>query len=843
MVWACTAAEEAVPVAENVPVQKMRFSAVPEASVKTTLDGGTVQWDAQDRISVFDGYGNRCFTIESIRGDGSAVFVGEAVSGQPCYYACYPYRESNLLSGGNRIVTSISPTQSASAAGSFDNGINVSVAASADGTFAFKNLGGLLRVFLPRNNVTSIRLTANDGGAVAGTYQAQMNADGSIASIQSASAETSLTLTPSGNATFPAGEYFLCVPARTYTGGLKLLLDTSEGEQIQAGTIADVVVERSKKTNIGTVDTRADKAHRTLVFTPIESLNQASQVNSHAGWTQYSSLMPISGTDVVLESDVLGTGPDYQYPRVVKASNGDYLLFYHPSGNGVSTAGNRSHYLRSSDLQNWTYEKNLFKPYSITDSQSESNTRAYAGADVVRLPDGKILAVAATRALKNYVDRIPDNGLSIRISADNGATWGDEQLILLGTVWEPFPVVLSSGRIQIYYTDYNAATGGTGVSYIYSDDNGATWTPGASEAHARAFAQVWYLDGGSNPVMTDQMPAVVQLNGTNKLVGAGESKVGTGSSYAYRISLAYSDESGSWGTPDANGVLPSTRDNNFCAGAAPYLIQFPSGETVLTYNLSSLSGLRYRMGDHLAGNFSEEKGLLSGTNLFWGSTALADSHRMIAAIGGNAQCLKLGQYYLNHAITVSSRTVTLDSRTPEWETGDEAVYLCSFDASKATVRAAANAGYLFLLAEVEDADLSESDYMEMTFVNIENPTPGLTSLRIKANFRGLVQVSRYSGGWQSVSDAVTVKAAYDGTATGGDTDHGYLLEVGIPLNLLPMHSGQLLMTCVLSDVNNAGPCSVSVPLLGLPEDSFVGTAGNGNTGTGCTWTYDDDLEW
>ena len=236
--------------------------------------------------------------------------------------------------------------------------------------------------------------------------------------------------------------------------------------------------------------------------------------------------------------------------------------------------------------------------------------------------------------------------------------------------------MLPSGRIQIYYTDYNASTGGTVTSYIYSDDNGANWTGSGSGDHLRAFASVWYRNSEQTPVLTDQMPAVVCLNGTNALTGVAESKTGNASSFSYRLSLSYSDSDGSWGTPDSDGVLPSERNDRFIPGAAPYIIQFPSGETVISYNVPN-SGFCYRTGDENARNFSDQICIFSDVNAFWGSMALLDSHRIIAGVGGNIGTLEMRQYYLNHAIFAKAASLTLDSRNADWTTHEDALWLCS----------------------------------------------------------------------------------------------------------------------------------------------------------------------
>ena len=141
-----------------------------------------------------------------------------------------------------------------------------------------------------------------------------------------------------------------------------------------------------------------------------------------------------------------------------------------------------------------------------------------------------------------------------------------------------------------------------------------------------------------------------------------------------------------------------------------------------------------------------------------------------------------------------------------------------------------NAQYLYFLSEVEDEDLSVSDYMEITLTTLGGESPFM----VKANFRGLVTAS---------TDAVVVRSAYDGTANSGDADHGYLLEISIPLQQLPVQSGCLLLTCSLMDSGNTDVSEVTVPLLGMKDSGVSGVAGN-NSETGAYWTYEsDDYVW
>lgn len=779
---------------------EMELKALPEGiETRTMLQGKSVVWSSSDEISLFDGSGNRKFSVQTINADGSAVFKGEAAPGAAVYYATYPYDAAHYLTGdGTSLRTGFYSAQTASAPDSFDNGFNTAVAVVRGGNLSFYNLGGLIRFTLTGNNVMKATLTAHDGGTVGGVYFVSFTPEGAIASSTLASSRETMTLRPSSGETFSAGNYYFCVSARTYSGGIQLALETIEGETISVGTNADVVVERSKITSIGTVDTAPDRYKRVLQFTPIDQMNTAESVNSHAGYTSFSSLLPIAGTEVSIGNDIALDNTQPQYPRFLRTEGGKCLMFYHPSGGSVSASGNASHLLGSDNLLNWSYSGNPFSTYKITDCAEESNTRGYAGAHPLRLPDGRILAVASTRAIHNYRDRNSDNGLSIRISADEGETWGEEQIVYVGTNWEPMPVLLPDGRIQIYYTDSQKMDSEifgpgktvvtTGVSYIESSDGGNTWQYGTISGHARAFAQVRYTSG-TETVLTDQMPAVIPLNGSSALAAAAESFIG-GASYTSYISLVYSGADGSWGTPDSNGVLPSDRNNNAFTGSAPYLVQFPSGETVLSYNRNDV--FYYRMGGADARSFGSECRFFSGVDGYWGSMYLWNSHRMLAGIGGQGNCLKIGQFYLNHALSIASHPVTVDSRNNDWLPSDEALWLCSGASSKATVRCAGDDTNLYFLVEVEDPELSESDYLDILLAGSGGAS---SAVSIRANLHGAVG---------TLPGGASLRAAYDGSLSSGDTDHGYLVEISVPLQSLPSYADYPLLNVAMYDVGNGG---------------------------------------
>ena len=791
---------------------------------KTYLDGFNVRWHADDIIGIHDRLTsgvdtkyNRQFEVKSVNPDGSAIFIGTATTGQSIYYATYPYDAKNYVTPEGKMRIGFISNQTASSPGTFDKTFNSAAAVLKDGVFRFKNLGGLLKFTLTEENVSRVTLKANDGQTVGGVYYIYFDSEGNIdpsrTTMPSKGSRPTMTLSPSGRSTFASGDYYFVLTPRTYKGGMNISFTLSDGSVMTANCKDDIIVERSKITTIGRFETGPDPLKdKTLTIMSALDMNKGTaELNSHVKTLDRSTLSPIGGTYVKLsESTTKESKP--VYPRLIKTDAGDYLMFYHYGT--TSWAGNECEYMRSTDLVNWTWEKKLFSVFAITDCAGKANKRAYAGANMVKLANGDILAVASTRAVSNYRDRNADNGLAIRISSDNGKTWGNEQIVYVGTNWEPMPVVLPSGRIQIYYTDSKKLTEGafgsgkevisTGTSYIWSDDNGKTWNGGSNNAgeHELAFAQVRY-QYGSQLIMTDQMPAVIKLNGSGKMAAAAESFIG-GASYTTYISMAYTDDNGSWGTPDSRGVQPKDRSDNFILGCAPYLVQFPSGETVLAYNRSNVFYMR--QGNEQARNFGDEIKIFNGSSTdgqgFWGTLYCVDTHLMAASIGGSQNVLQIGQFYLNHSIKASTHTVTIDGNNTDWKETDEALYVCSLEDAKASLRCSRNDDFIYFIFDVEDKAITGNDYISLYLSDATSNTLSSSSICITASYKGLKTFSQYNNGkWTEISGNAVVSSRYNETAGNVKGTNGYVVEIAIPTSALPASSGKILVNAALHDNN------------------------------------------
>ena len=268
--------ESAEPAVDGNEKVQMTFTATSGAVTKTYLEGNAVKWHETDVIGIHDGYSaskdvnkNQQFTVSTINPDGSADFTGTAAAGQAAYYATYPYDANNFITEEGMMRIAFTSNQTASKAGTFDSKFNSSAAMLKDGVFSFQNLGGLLKFTLTKDNVKKVTLVANDKGTVGGVYYIYFNENGNIDESKTtlASGRQTLTLSPSGSETFKAGDYYFVLSPRTYADGMTVTFALDNDKVMTAVCSSDVIVERSKITNIGTFDTTYEEEEE--VFTPV----------------------------------------------------------------------------------------------------------------------------------------------------------------------------------------------------------------------------------------------------------------------------------------------------------------------------------------------------------------------------------------------------------------------------------------------------------------------------------------------------------------------------------------------------------------------------------------------
>src|SRR5690606_37661137 len=260
----------------------------------------------------------------------------------------------------------------------------------------------------------------------------------------------------------------------------------------------------------------------------------------------------------------------------------------------------------------------------------------------------------------------------------HGKTWSEPQEIYHGPNWEAMMLQLPSGELHCYFSESRPSISGghSGTSMIVSHDNGSTWSPALDQAPYRVIRQQWYNQDKNATYFTDQMTSVIKLNNSNKLAAIMESSLSiSNGNTTYGITLAYSDNTGVWKHLQGDEVGPVDRQNNLFSGAAPSLIQFPSGESIVSYGASSR--LNIRMGDAEARVFGEP--FLALKRGSWGTIELDGTHSFIAAMrnseNANNVVIWLAKYHLNHRIKATNRTVNVNGDNAEWANTDEALFV------------------------------------------------------------------------------------------------------------------------------------------------------------------------
>ncbi len=549
-----------------------------------------------------------------------------------------------------------------------------------------------------------------------------------------------------------------------------------------------------------------------LALTPIAELNDNDNSSNFDYQTdEHWSLEMDYRTYQTLGASITGNSSP-NYPRIKRLKDGSYLLFNH-YGDGLPN-GCDIFYATSTDLETWVPRGYLFKRYVITNSLGNSDKRGFTNANAVVLPSGEILAFASYRAGQGYPNIACnfDNGIVMVRSTDNGITWSEPQEIYHGANWEAHMLRISTGELQCYFTESRPwiSGGHSGTVMIKSLDDGRTWTPGLNKTPYRVIRQNWDYKEGNATHYTDQMPTVIQLKDSKKLAAAVESTISlVNGKYTFNISLAYSDDDGNWiDLTEEFQEGPADRQDNIYDGAAPYLVQFPSGESALSYTASSY--LYMRLGDVEARHFGEPFKALPAKG-YWAGLENDGDHALIAAMrNSEEEAISLTRYILNHTMIATSREVNIDGGNSEWKKSDDAIFVGSGSQAQATLRCAADTDNVYFLVEVLDENIVSGDYVNI-YLSPRTTTQDINSeaRRISVSHGGLKRVCQFAGGWTDVDMSVSAKAVCDGTVSDkGDSDNGYLVEVAIKRSELNIKDNELLVNFVMVD-NESGEDAVA----------------------------------
>lgn len=525
----------------------------------------------------------------------------------------------------------------------------------------------------------------------------------------------------------------------------------------------------------------------------------AAIIDSHSGEYGGSSLELDYRNAVSIRATALGTNTAF-YPRLKKLSDGSFILFYNTGQTGPSIM-----YMKSADGVEWGKAKYLAESESL----AGGDRTLYATADAVELQNGDLLAAYSYRTEKTYTKDLSKSGIALRISKDKGETWSEPRTIYVGMNWEPHLLQDKNGTVYCTFTHtapyvhlygYNNTIRSSGAAIVRSTDNGATWTPevaGAPYVAQRVMqSYIGMLDG--RKIFNDQMPVMLQLN-SGKLMLACESRQ---LENKYYISIGYSDDG--WAKElGLEEVGPAERSTNLFRGAGPYLAQFPSGETVLSYANNSFL---VRIGDAGGKNFgTEDKPFAAiSSTVMWGTLENDTDHSVYAAFedkrtvnNSSLTFITYGKLYLNHRINAKNMKAPLTADPADWKENTDALFLGSVSQAQSAYRFAFDGGKLTVFVERLDRELCGDD-KDTVFLAAEGAS---RFLKITVNSEGVDRVQLYNGKTYENVDKSKVEFAVNVVNEGDKDTQGYAVELTLDKALVPGLADTLMVNAQLTNVD------------------------------------------
>ena len=435
----------------------------------------------------------------------------------------------------------------------------------------------------------------------------------------------------------------------------------------------------TKETQGGDHGSQGGGTQTSLELTEFTRLNRGeSEINSHADdWDRstvkmdYRSYIELGAANNVY----LPT-----YARIRTLRDGSYILTWQDAV-GVNGNGENTYYALSRDLKNWVYMGYLWQGQNVYNGLGKPDVRRFTNANTLQLANGELLAVASFSTVNTYSNPnyTAEQGIVVKRSQDGGYTWFGEKEIYHGPCWEPHLIELPSGEIQCFFSESRPWTSGShsGTDMLRSIDGGETWEPALGESAYRVMRKLWWNAQKNMWCYTYQMPVGIILNESNRFAFAMEScnqrvvNASGGYSDQFSIAMVFSHEDGSWDYLEGDEITPKERriDSVVMRGAAPYLVQFPSGETLLSYGGTD-SRQHFRIGNATATEFGATDLPALPDVGSWGGLDLTDSHTVLSCMrdsrdGADNATIALARFHLNHSIRATSRQVALDGDDSE----------------------------------------------------------------------------------------------------------------------------------------------------------------------------------
>jgi len=537
----------------------------------------------------------------------------------------------------------------------------------------------------------------------------------------------------------------------------------------------------------------------------IHSISELNAVphchDSHKGECGRASLEEDRRSVVKLGEEELGTRLPF-YPRLKKLSDGSLILFYNTGKTDPSIC-----YITSANGVDWSKPRFLARSQQLEDGDESY----FATADAVELKNGDLVAAYSFRTRKTYTTDLSKSGVAVRISHDKGQTWDEPQTVYVGMNWEPNLMQDKNGVLYcifthtapyVHYYGYNRVIRSSGSAIVRSQDNGHTWTPVVMGApyEAQRVMQSYIGDMDGRKIFNDQMPVMLELNCGRQMIACESQQF----EKKYFISLGYSSD----GWTKELGIEeegPEERSTNVFGGAGPYLAQFRSGETLLSY---ARNGLNIAIGNERGEEFGGHSRyfLHDVSSVYWPCLENDGGHSVYAAMEKvkwenkaiASTELVYGKIYINHSINAKKLTKEINGSADGWEDNTEAFFLGSVSQAQSAYRFAHDDNNVYILSERLDSCLSEGDRDEICL-----SADGKSYVKLEYSPNGLASAKQYGG--ENKVEAYAECTVFEGAKESS----GYVTELAVRKDAIPGLNDTLFVNVKLYNTDGDTVCDVN----------------------------------
>ncbi|HER09005.1 MAG TPA: exo-alpha-sialidase [Bacteroides sp.] len=281
-----------------------------------------------------------------------------------------------------------------------------------------------------------------------------------------------------------------------------------------------------------------------------------------------------------------------EYGRVIRLGTSDSLLLVYHGGPNTGDWVNICLRRSVDNGETWTPQEILM---NINDYSTDF--WRFCNPELIELDNGWILLPYTANGKPETNDNCY---VHILTSKDRGQTWEGPNAIVTGRSWEPSIVQLPGGELEMFYSSeakwwpVAEVERYQEIHAIRSTDRGLTWSYPTIAAYY--------------PEKRDGMPVPVLLQGNRGVAFIIETVLHWRSPYIVHRELA-----GEWDLPDPILDEGDTRwaVTGFTGhGGAPYMIQLPTGETLISFHVYrggdwKQSNMHVMIGDNDARNFGE----------------------------------------------------------------------------------------------------------------------------------------------------------------------------------------------------------------------------------------------